>query len=355
MRRSRSRLASRALVALLIPLFAAGVYGTVKKFSTSKASNSASLGGKTAAPVKPLLVSAPVASSSEVAKEEPPIAVVKNTPATAPVVKSEPVRVDSLRAEPPSFVRDPISEGRRKFEAGELVEARTVLNDALVAGTLGTGEAAARELLSRISEQLVFSPRLFKGDPYAIGYTVQSGDRLTKVAFNNAVTWELIARINAISDPTKVRALRTIKIVKGPFHAVVTKSRFTLDVYLGAAGGPGSMFVTSFSVGLGKNDSTPTGLWHAARKLKNPTYYSPRGEGIIAADDPKNPLGEYWIGLSGVDGQAKDKSSYGIHGTIEPDSIGREASMGCIRLRNEDVARVYELMVEEKSTVVVRD
>jgi lipoprotein-anchoring transpeptidase ErfK/SrfK len=91
------------------------------------------------------------------------------------------------------------------------------------------------------------------------------------------------------------------------------------------------------------------------KKLKNPTYYSPRGEGVISADDPKNPLGEFWIGLAGVDGHAVGKQSYGIHGTIEPDSIGKQASMGCIRMRNEDVAEVFELLVEGRSNVTIRD
>ena len=90
-------------------------------------------------------------------------------------------------------------------------------------------------------------------------------------------------------------------------------------------------------------------------KLKNPAYYSPRGEGVIAADDPKNPLGEFWIGLTGVDGHAVGKLSYGIHGTIDPDSIGKQSSMGCIRMHNEDVAQVFQLLIEGKSTVTVRD
>jgi lipoprotein-anchoring transpeptidase ErfK/SrfK len=87
--------------------------------------------------------------------------------------------------------------------------------------------------------------------------------------------------------------------------------------------------------------------------VKNPVYYSPRGEGVIEADDPANPLGEYWIGLAGVEGDAVGKESYGIHGTIDPTSIGRMESMGCIRLKNEDVAVLFSTLVEGKSTVLV--
>jgi lipoprotein-anchoring transpeptidase ErfK/SrfK len=117
------------------------------------------------------------------------------------------------------------------------------------------------------------------------------------------------------------------------------------------------MYVTTFSVGLGRDQSTPVGTWmiEPHHKLKHPTYYSPRGEGVIASDDPKNPLGGYWIGLTGTEGQALGKLSYGIHGTIDPASIGKQSSMGCIRLRSEDIALVYDLMVEGKSMVVVKD
>ena len=76
---------------------------------------------------------------------------------------------------------------------------------------------------------------------------------------------------------------------------------------------------------------------------------------MIEADDPKNPLGERWIGLTGIDGHAVGKQSYGIHGTIRPESIGKQESMGCIRLTNDDVAKVFELLVGGKSTVTVRD
>src|ERR1700685_876688 len=124
-----------------------------------------------------------------------------------------------------------------------------------------------------------------------------------------------------------------------------------MDIYLGAhPGSTSAMYVTSYKVGLGKDDSTPTGTWMVEphHKIKHPTYYSPRGEGVIAADDPKNPLGPYWLGLTGTDGHAVGKQSYGIHGTIEPDSIGHMASMGCIRMHNEDVAMVFEMLTEGK-------
>lgn len=356
MSRSKRR-TSRVLVAFLVLTICGGVYAAFKKFGSAKGGSPLVATSKN--PIDKPNVSPQQIPSVPKTKPEP-IAVVANPSPTSqpvatglePITKKDPPKTETT----PPTANDALAEGRTKFEAGQVAASRKILNEALASGRFqGSDVASAKELLSKINAEAIFSPKLFRDDNVGFSYTVQAGDRLTKIAASNDVTWELLCRINGISDPRKVRALQTLKIIKGPFHAVITKSKFTMDIYLGSPGGAGSAYVTTFPVGLGKHDSTPTGTWKAERKLKNPTYYGPRGEGIISADDPKNPLGEFWIGLTGTDGSAKGASSYGIHGTIEPESIGRESSMGCIRLRNEDVAKVYELLVEGKSIIIVRD
>jgi hypothetical protein len=37
-------------------------------------------------------------------------------------------------------------------------------------------------------------------------------------------------------------------------------------------------------------------------------------------------------------------NGYALHGTNQPDSIGRSVSHGCIRLRNEDIEKLYEMV-----------
>jgi len=250
-----------------------------------------------------------------------------------------------------------LADARARIAAGTLLDARVGLNDAIQAGSLSEADnTAAMALLSDISQTVVFSPKTFINDPYAAAYVVHSGDSLAKIAAAHQTTWELLSTINHL-DPRRLRAGSTIKVLRGPFFAVVRKAAFCMDVYLGGLPGEkGSMYVTTFQVGLGKDDSTPTGTWAigAHAKLKHPTYYPPQGGQPIEADDPKNPLGGYWIALTGVDGQAVGRTSYGIHGTIDPESIGKQASMGCIRLKNADIAMVFDLMVEGKSVVLVK-
>ena len=50
-----------------------------------------------------------------------------------------------------------------------------------------------------------------------------------------------------------------------------------------------------------------------------------------------------WIDLS--------KEHYGIHGTPEPETIGRAQSSGCVRLTNWDAARLAQ-MVDTETQVI---
>jgi lipoprotein-anchoring transpeptidase ErfK/SrfK len=250
----------------------------------------------------------------------------------------------------------PLADGKAKLDAGELLAGRKLLNAALISGQLSAGDAAtARKLIADANKTLVFAPRRYNDDPYAAGHPVAQGDNLQKIANKYSLTPELLLRINGLSDARKLRAGASIKVLEGPFHAVVTKKAFTIDLYLGSPGEKNALYVTSYGVGLGKDDSTPTGTWLVETRVPNPKWWGARGLAPIEAGDPKNPLGKYWIALTGIDGKAEGQQSYGIHGTIEPDSIGKQASMGCIRMRNEDAAMVYEMLVAQKSIVVVRD
>lgn len=313
---------------------------TIMPAATADASADITLSGGAAAATEPAkATAAPKSATSE------PIAA---TSATQPTATPTSLPADGATA---------FGIARTKLAAGDLVGAREVLNGVLSAGMLSETETLeAKKQIGELNKTLVFSSRRLPGDPWVVSHLVEPGEVLAKLGWANGVTAGFLQQINGISDPRKMRSGYTIKIIKGPFHAVVTKHAYSLDLYLGAPGGPGSMYVSSFRVGLGTDDSTPTGKWivEPGKKVRNPVYYDPRGQGMtIDAEDPTNPLGRYWIGLKGTDGASVGKLSYGIHGTIDPDSIGKQSSMGCIRLVNDDVAQVFQMLVDGKSQVVV--
>jgi lipoprotein-anchoring transpeptidase ErfK/SrfK len=272
---------------------------------------------------------------TEVAKEEPALQVIPLASTT------------SLNLE----------EGMQLLDKGQLVQARLELSNTLRSGTLTeTEEAQAKGVLTGISDSLVFSNALHNDDPYTIEYIVKGGDTLSGIVSKMGlqVDWRFIQRINGIKRASSIRPKQSIKLITGPFHAVVDKPTYRIDLYLGE--GSEQVFVRSYRVGLGEFDSTPTGLFQVRNnsKLVNPTWINPRSREFYSADNPDNPIGERWIGLKGVDAHTKDYAGLGIHGTVEPQTIGTQASMGCIRMYAEDVTEVYEMLSEGVSTVDIK-
>jgi L,D-transpeptidase catalytic domain len=91
-----------------------------------------------------------------------------------------------------------------------------------------------------------------------------------------------------------------------------------------------------YSVAVGKRSTpSPTGTFTIERRVANPTYHH---NGKTVLPGPNNPVGTRWMGLS-IHG-------YGIHGTNEPNSIGRAASHGCIRMARTDLEELYALVAE---------
>jgi lipoprotein-anchoring transpeptidase ErfK/SrfK len=308
---------------------------------------------------KPLITQtpgeAPVATAAlTAAKPGAPVAAKPLTVAAAPVA---PRPAPAPNNADPAVSAKALADGKAQVDAGQLIAGRTILNEALTSGQFTDADAqAAKDLMSQVNDVLIFSPRRFPEDPYQTSYQIQAGDRPIRFSGQFSSTWEFIGRVNGIKDARRLRQGQTLKIIKGPFHAVVSKTTFQMDMYLGSPGEKGSLYVRSFPVGLGRSGSTPTGTWmlQPQGKLKNPKWWGTGDEPMKEADDPQNPLGEFWMGLVGTDGDALGKEGFGIHGTIDPDSIGKEMSHGCIRLVNDNVERVYEMLIDGKSTVIVK-
>lgn len=256
----------------------------------------------------------------------------------------------------PAAVAKLIELAESAITANDPLTARELYNRALLHERASEADRArVRQRMTELNNDLIFSPRVYPNDPFATVYEVQSGDSLARIAQREGVAteWLLIQRVNRLSNPNSIYKGQKLKLVRGPFHAVVSKSAFRMDVYIGPPDEPDQwMFVRSFRVGLGEDDGTPLGAFTVRRhsKLIDPYWRNPRTGEEFAADDPNNPIGDHWIGLRGL-GQAETFSGYGIHGTIEPGSIGQERSMGCVRMLPDDVALVYELLAEEISQV----
>jgi len=283
------------------------------------------------------------------------------TPAVASASKEQasPARprpaADAVRVSKP-VADQRVREGMRLIAEGKLVAGRAVLSELLFAEPSGLSAADAdtiRSTLASINEQLIFSADAIAHDPLTEYYTVRPGDTLSKIAPHYQVPYQFIELINDV-DARRLRVDQKIKLVKGPFHARVCKRDYRMDLYLNGSDGL-PIYVMSVPVGLGEGDSTPVGTWRIkdGSKVVNPDWRNPRTGEYFAADDPKNPIGEYWLALEGIDEKTAGVKGYGIHGTIDAASIGDQQSMGCIRLRDRDIQLMFKMLTDGKSTVQI--
>lgn len=180
---------------------------------------------------------------------------------------------------------------------------------------------------------------LFSKDvtPESVAYVVKRGDSLYVLALKNHTTVDLIKQINQLDGDTIYPGMK-LKINTAPFSILVSKSKNTLTLSLN------NKPIKEYSVATGKNNNTPVGAFKIATKLMNPTWF--KTGAILPPGSPENALGTRWLGF--------DKPAYGIHGTIEPKSIGTQASEGCIRMLNEQVEELYS-MIPIGTQVTVQD
>jgi len=122
---------------------------------------------------------------------------------------------------------------------------------------------------------------------------------------------------------------------------VVSKSKGTLKAY-----GEDGKLVGMFTATMGsEHDPLPLGRWKVLGTAYNPPFhYNPElfwdvpnsEEKQLLPPGPNGPVGVAWIDI--------DKEHYGIHGTPDPETIGRAQSHGCVRLTNWDVARLAQMV-----------
>ena len=107
--------------------------------------------------------------------------------------------------------------------------------------------------------------------------------------------------------------------------------------------------IKSYPIAVGRKGwETPTGNFEVTQMIQNPKWINPITGKAIPGGDPENPLGRYWIGF-----WTNGRDWIGFHGTPNPESVGRPASHGCIRMYNKDVEELFsQVSVGTPVTVV---
>jgi L,D-transpeptidase ErfK/SrfK len=171
---------------------------------------------------------------------------------------------------------------------------------------------------------------------------VEPGDTLLDIAFRNHLGFERVSRLNPgvdawIPDPGTVVHLPTRHVLPDvPRKGLVVN---VPEMQLYDFTRPNDVEIFALAIG-DQMDPSLVGEFRVGRKREKPAWHVPKS---ILAEKPElppvvppgpdNPLGDHWMTIG--------STSYGIHGTNNRWSIGREATHGCLRLYNDDIARLY--------------
>ncbi len=219
-------------------------------------------------------------------------------------------------------------------QSGDLLKAKESYEKIVAENPDFDQIASVQKELEQVNMDIIFSNQEI-ADRTVI-HEIKAGDTLGKIAkqYNTAV--ELIKRSNNLKSDT-IRLGQKLRIWTGVFNIFVDKSQNILFLK------EGDEVVKVYNVSTGSQNSTPVGQFKIMSKLPDPVWFN-RGV-VVPPESPDNVLGSRWLGF--------DMPGYGIHGTIESETIGQQVTAGCVRMRNEDVEELYSILPVGTSVVIV--
>jgi L,D-transpeptidase ErfK/SrfK len=177
-------------------------------------------------------------------------------------------------------------------------------------------------------------------------YIVRSGDSVAAIAARYGADARVIAETNGIPARARLENGQALRLDNR--HIVPPALDMEIVINL-----PQRMLfhlrngaVTGYPIGAGKPSwPTPAGSFEIIRAEIDPVWDVPpsiqaemqrQGKPVVTKvpPGPRNPLGKYWLGLSG--------GGIGIHGTNAPSSIYGLPSHGCIRLHPDDIHNLFQ-------------
>jgi LysM repeat protein len=333
------------------PLFP-GTAGLTQAANPASAAATPPVAATDTAPTYLNAVSAPppVADSSATANLMAPQATAPAAlPTTPPMPLSVPPATAFDTATPPqqpppsSFAREaPPSaafasawaDAHDKLAAGRYAEALAVLSSWHDEPSLGLEESQRLEdLLGQLAGTVIYSQQDLLLPPHV----VQQGETLLSIATPLAVPWQLLAKINGVEDPARLVPGESLKLVRGPFDAVVSVSRRRLSLQVGGN------YAGSFPVVVGRQIRERVGS-------AVPVVSVQRGD---APADPPGPAiqvawaqpGSKSIGLA--DGLA-------IEGVADPATVSEDTIPGTsLIVADRDLAEISDIL-GQGSRVLVR-
>lgn len=191
-------------------------------------------------------------------------------------------------------------------------------------------------LLQRVEAQ---ARKALAEDEHSVEYHVVGGDSLSKIRGKLRKTESIQTSIGMIQwlNGLKGDMIHPDQVLRAPRQLPslrAFKSLFLLRVYMGEG------LIQEYPIGLGKNDKTPAGEFVLKNPERDVPWLNPLTGEILHSNDPGYAIGTRWIGFE----DQGPHRGLGIHGTNEPESIGKAESLGCIRMHNADVEHLADLI-----------
>lgn len=182
----------------------------------------------------------------------------------------------------------------------------------------------------------------------SVEYPVVAGDSLVRICGKLKQSHELrttpgtLRWLNGFKGDL-IRAGQVLRAPQQPVWLWISKSLFVLRVYIGEG------LVAEYPVGLGRDDKTPAGTFRIKDPMVKAPWLNPETGKLVHFGEEGYAIGTRWLGF---EAQGPNEG-LGIHGTDEPASIGKAESRGCIRLLNEHVEELYEVVPQWTEVVIV--
>ncbi|MBI4834732.1 MAG: L,D-transpeptidase family protein [Planctomycetes bacterium] len=214
--------------------------------------------------------------------------------------------------------------------------------------------ADVKRKLEAINRNLFFSSMINPSD--SIAYKIQPGDNIWKISRNYKLPegsdsegqqYRGLIRLINHMQTSNIRAGDTLKVITGKFSMEVDKSAFILTLYLNGE------YIKEYKIAHGnpKESPTPEGTFHIkgdSRQVNPVWYFTDKTKGTTEAipfGDPRHVIGTRWMGF-------KENPQLGIHGTSAPESIGKAVTNGCIRLVNQEVEELFDIVGGDTEVVI---
>jgi hypothetical protein len=159
----------------------------------------------------------------------PPAGVAAMPPAANPTLPPPSAATDLEAARERQAFESAMRQAQYEIQQNKLADALAALSPWYDRATVpAERKAELDDLLSQLAGTVIYSREHYLQP----AHVVRQGETLDRIAEQLQVPWELLAKINGIENPNSLVPGETLKIVRGPFHAQLNRSRNQLAIYV---------------------------------------------------------------------------------------------------------------------------